>query len=643
MSIKLASFDIFDTCIIRRCGLPEKIWDLMLDELFEKNDEESRLSFKTQRFFAETIASRKNPFPSFEQIYNEIDFRRLKITKHEAMETELRIETKEIKPNNDIKQIINSYRSKGFKICFISDMYLSNDFIKNILIKFSLFEDGDEVYISNECKASKKDGSLFDYVQKKESVSPRHWIHYGDNKKKDVTNPQNKGIQAVWYNKTQYSTYEKQWLQNARLFKNRNAIELYTGLCRYIRIQNNFDIKQVLAANFVSSIYIPYVKFIFYEAQKRNIKDIYFIARDGHILYEIAQELKETEKINLIYLEISRKSLFPCFFYKADFEELQFILNQTTEMTIAEALTYIGINNDCFFEKISSKFNLQQRVDETIVPDLAAFLESTFKKDILENSTNKRSLFVDYLKQVGFWNKKELALVDVGWVGSTRYCLNRILQNENQEKIKTFYWGFKRRLTQFPDDGLLFIFNKLNGPVGVLDAWLIENYASANSQGSTIGFAQKQNVIYPVKDCNKTEIDLATINESICKEIASYYNQFIHSEEENFDVFSCCGVSTLEQIKKCPPKDFVQTIAHIKADENWGKYLNIVDSLNWKDLFALLIWGNTYKKTKWFEASLSLKLGDKKDFFNYISKKTSNTIIARLIRRTWPQKRFFQC
>ena len=190
------SFDVFDTCLIRRCGLPSKIWDLMADRLFNKDDDRGRLSFVGNRSLAENKAARRSSYPTLSDIYDELDVAQWGFEKKQVMNLEMEIEEQELFPNPEMLKVVEDYREKGFVIAFISDMYLPMEFIKKILMKFGFCKECERIFVSAECKAGKYDGKLFDDVLKETGVKAKRWIHYGDNERSDYRIPKAKGIKV---------------------------------------------------------------------------------------------------------------------------------------------------------------------------------------------------------------------------------------------------------------------------------------------------------------------------------------------------------------------------------------------------------------------------------------------------------------
>ena len=83
--MKLASFDIFDTALIRRCGKPENIFYLMAERLWPKN------SAKQQEFFKLRVESGKLKKNSGEVMLEEV-YDRLQITDYRLQITDCRLQ-----------------------------------------------------------------------------------------------------------------------------------------------------------------------------------------------------------------------------------------------------------------------------------------------------------------------------------------------------------------------------------------------------------------------------------------------------------------------------------------------------------------------------------------------------------------------
>lgn len=125
--MRLATFDIFDTTLVRICGVPDAIFGLMAMELWP-DSESSRTAFINRR---RQVAAEAGVNASLTDIYSKIGETEFAPYGQEILQkTELEIESRMLIANPVIKKIISSLRAEGYIIKFLSDMYLPSDFLK---------------------------------------------------------------------------------------------------------------------------------------------------------------------------------------------------------------------------------------------------------------------------------------------------------------------------------------------------------------------------------------------------------------------------------------------------------------------------------------------------------------------------------
>ena len=307
--MKIASFDIFDTCLVRKCGTPQNMLDVLSLRVFKSNVSECvRQNFVSLRRIAEESLL-INKSATLIDIYDKVpQFSSELKKKEELIQLELELESQLLVPVISIREKITRLRNNGYHIVYISDMYLPSSFLKEILITYGFFKDGDCIYVSAECGAVKGDGSLFKYVAKNESLRYNDWEHFGDNKIADYCIPKKLGINAhlVEYG---YNYYPQCWI-NKNFGANFKLSNILAGLCRSIRLSNEKD-KQL---DFIVDIILPYsfslVNDWLRQAEEDGISKLYFCSRDTYHLFEIAKMLEPIyPSIESHYLYISRKSL----------------------------------------------------------------------------------------------------------------------------------------------------------------------------------------------------------------------------------------------------------------------------------------------------------------------------------------------
>lgn len=632
------SLDIFDTCLIRKCGEPRKIWDLMADELFDKEDYCGRLSFVGNRSVVEKRMMDENFYPTLNDIYEEFDVSQWGFESSQIMQLEMELEERELCPNPQMLDVVNKYRLEGFSVSFISDMYLPSVFLKKILVKHGFCKENEKVYVSAECKASKNDGSLFDYVFKDTGTKAKQWIHYGDNEKSDYLEPKSKGVKSFWIKNTLFTEEEKRWISDARFYTHKHEIELWAGLCRYARVNLDDSECTERAVDLISSLYIPYVRYIMDVSKEQEISVLYFLARDAHIFLQIAEQFKNRyPNVELKYLKLSRRSLYPCVFYEVNDYEMELTICQCIAQTAKKSVEYIGLKWESLSPKTRNQFSADYRF--TSVRKAKAFAKCLIENDrkmILEKSSNYREMLLGYLRQEGVLGFRKIASVDLGWIGSCRCILNYILKKEKYRTCDAFYWGASNMLMNGTIDDRLYVFQRQYDISHYSSGSVLffEHYASINDEESTVGYIKKKNEFFPIKKkTNDVDREMVVLNESVLTWFAKKYMSTALDREAMRDVFLCCGLRQLQNLQDKPNSRELKFFSFIST-ENFGCVIKLVQPLLLKNIFALLVWGIP-AEPQWLPAAVKKTFGPFAELFVKTYNYTSRTKLAHLLRLWW--------
>ena len=201
---KTYSYDIFDTCLVRACGSCMAVYDLMAKSVLGAGKGDGSLcpDFVTERCAAELRARKKlihgkKEEVTLEEIYEECDFSAFtSMPKRVIMQVELEIEKAVLMPVREIKKEIDGLHAQGQCILFVSDTYLPEGFLRDVLTMHGLFKDGDALFVSSSTFKTEALGSLFRLIRKQLHVDYKAWIHKGDNRYCDFYMPQELGIHA---------------------------------------------------------------------------------------------------------------------------------------------------------------------------------------------------------------------------------------------------------------------------------------------------------------------------------------------------------------------------------------------------------------------------------------------------------------
>lgn len=450
---KLYSFDIFDTLITRKVATPKGIFVLMKDIINQSpqfadlpNDVKTNFfNYRTNsEFYLRQINNQWNDGKdiSLDMIYNHIQHTYF-LTNEQTQaikELEIQLELDNIIPIKENIEKLKVLLEKGKRVVLISDMYLPEYIIKEMLLKCDPVLCQVKLYLSSTLGFMKTKQALFHYVKEQENVEFREWTHMGDNKFADFFCARKLGIKAVLYPYVKFKEYEKSLL----VANSQNSfVQISLGCAKNIRL-NKFpnDEKAQLGASLAGPILFPYIYWLLDQAQKRGIERLYFIARDGYILKLIADLIiKENNlPIKTKYIYGSRKA-WRISALNLDDDELYRQFIQFTMYEPKKIPQAFGLTKEEFLSILPKKL----RNYSTSKPDkrLAEYLYNN--KDVLkfaiEKNKAQKECVINYLKNTIDCTDDKFAFVDLDGSGLTQNCLARLMNNFYDKKIKSFYYA----------------------------------------------------------------------------------------------------------------------------------------------------------------------------------------------------------
>ena len=329
-TVKVVSFDIFDTLILRNTYEPKDVFKF-LDIEFNKLGGSSYVNFKKIRELSEESCRNKMGREiTFEEIYDYIieNYHISKDKCYKLMAIEKDLELRFMSQRKFGRRLYDMAKAYGKKVVLTSDMYHDKAFITRLLLKCG-YASVDPLYLSSEVFKTKWDGVLYDYVLSKENIKPNEMVHIGDNYHSDYEVPLHKGIRSFYMPSAHQKFVET---TKGRLFETNKLIETYASLQNFQTIRNmlaivqnklfdnpyvNYDVdKTVFNAQSGNLGYIAVGMLLvalneWIKKSTKGIDTIQFVARDGHLPMKAFEILKTFDhnlpKTN--YLYISRKAL----------------------------------------------------------------------------------------------------------------------------------------------------------------------------------------------------------------------------------------------------------------------------------------------------------------------------------------------
>lgn len=283
-----------------------------------------------------------------------------------------------------------------------------------------------------------------------------------------------------------------------------------------------------LSVNLITPVLVMYVYWILTEARHRNINRLYFLARDGYVLYHIAIGLCEKMKLDIecSYFYCSRYSLRMatyCFFDESAYEKL-FI--HAYKLSPRNMLKRAGFSKDERFnvykEMSCVPFNENAVMSRSEFNDFCDRVKKTsyFKNLLKSKSDIAYKNTIAYIRQEGMQNYDRIGIVDLGWTGSMQYTLRRLLDSNGIEtRVIGFYIGMlEKPRFQENSEYITWLFDEKNT---YTKSWfahnLLECMCSA-PHGMTVGYCSENGRIKPVFEKSENPHEFISTQKKISDE-----------------------------------------------------------------------------------------------------------------------------
>lgn len=447
-SIKVISFDIFDTLIARNITRPLDVYKI-LEQACYKYTNGRITNFCQLRCIAE-VESRKLT-KSNETSLNLI-YKFIKLNFHIDDEIIVKLKKLEISIENKLSTL-QIYGNKLFKIAqisnkpivYTSDMYLPRNAILSLL-KNNGYPCNYQLFLSVDEDASKKEGKLFDIVLDKLKISPNELLHIGDNKNNDHNVPNSKGIKTFRIlSPIQSMKKNPSWkylLENYDGIATSMILSLIANKYWSNNVKENECLSmfndyngKIFGYSCIGPMIFGYVYWIIQNCIKNKINKIFFLAREGKfckIAYDILVQ-NYSNAPSAEYLYTSRRALN--------------IATLNSELDIISIASQPFVNNSNIKQLLNSRFGISR---ELIPGKYNVNLEYTnegrlkliksaldLKELIFEEARIEKELYEKYINNFNIQNDDNIAIVDIGWKCRMQFNLENIFNRP----IVGFYYS----------------------------------------------------------------------------------------------------------------------------------------------------------------------------------------------------------
>ncbi|CAH3551034.1 HAD family hydrolase [Enterobacter roggenkampii] len=423
---EVISFDFFDTLFSRPLADPEDAFDILGEKLNIKDFRARRQDAQTKAF--RTMKKNNRKEITIADIYAEFSEK-----EHDSKvlcEAEYQLELSLVEPNPVIFSFFKRLIASGKKVVVTSDMYLPATFFKDALEKYGVT--GIDVFSSADENATKRDtGELFDILIKKLKVLPDKVIHLGDNHTSDYVRPKEKGLEAFYY----LSHYADTLSKGLPL-----SVSIAQGLVKHHSGCNVLDSYKSLGFIYGGTVAVGFLSWIIGKIKEHSIDHVLFLSRDGYIMKKMVEQDGSCNLVKSDYFYGSRTSLTLSTINDENFVEyLPFLLSGAEGLQPRELLERIGVTPPD--ESVMASFGLS--ANKVLTPELFPLMSQflfAYRWQILQVCRRNRRGLYSYIKSVGIKAGDKIALVDVGWSGTTQEAFYTAIKDIIDVEIHGYYF-----------------------------------------------------------------------------------------------------------------------------------------------------------------------------------------------------------
>ncbi|MTW20821.1 HAD family hydrolase [Allochromatium palmeri] len=532
------SFDIFDTLITRRVGTPRGVFVHLQRRL--RADPQGLPRELCEHFAYERVAAEyaarieaRERHPKATHQVEEIDFadihaclgRRHGLTQADIerlMALELAAEAEFLYGVPEMLAQFRALAERGERVVLISDMYLRRQDLKRLLDGIDpLLLEAAPLYLSSEIKLNKASGRLFEHVAEVEGVALAEIRHIGDNPISDISRPREKGCQVTLFDAC-HLTPDEAFGANEDDF----GWQVSAGVLRESRLTLDSD-RARLGAIHAAPLLLPFVHWVIDQARTQGHDRLYFLARDGQVLLDIARRLGLAD-LETRYLHVSRLACHRC--VDQDYAALvDWILVSHREMSLIDIAHRLSARPETLIERLQAAIGLSGSPDAPLDAQARRHLRARLTADpelrslVLEQAALERARLLDYLNQEGLTDGDPICLVDVGWSGTIQDSLHAILNAETPDQddapgaisLHGLYWGLmgQARATGSSNRKTAFAFQPgqfWRDPTALRE--IVECFTAAD-HGSTLGYEPRDGVHQPILNAEGAEIQAWGLSE----------------------------------------------------------------------------------------------------------------------------------
>ncbi len=405
------SFDLFDTLIMRKVLFQSDVFELVDNRLRQHGIVIE--DFPVKRMASEKELCRERA-PKLSEIYSHMKhtYGIVEIEPEQMAVMEWEIDCGLLVPRREVCRLLSDLERQGKKIYIVSDSYYNKKQIVRILRQCGITRYTD-VFVSCEYGKGKQQGLFREY---KEEADAWSYCHIGDDVAADVEYAEKSGIstcrlysgidfleQAGYMGLWDYTECLSDRIRIGMFVANvfNSPFQFETEECR-IAVSAAYDIGYI----FFAPMICDFVMWFREQADKHQLENILFCARDGYLVKQLYDEL--CNQISSVYFLTSRMAAI-----RAGMENEE-------DIRYVESMKFSG----SLFKQLEERFGIRVNI-ENQENERTGLLD--YRQEILERAAVNRKNYYTYIEQLGI-KKGITGFFDFVARGTTQMYIGRLME-----------------------------------------------------------------------------------------------------------------------------------------------------------------------------------------------------------------------
>jgi O-antigen biosynthesis protein len=412
----------------------------------------------------------------------------------------------------------------------ISDFYLPSEALVRILAHHGVAKHFAAIYVSCDFMRTKRDGTLFDEVLRREEVSAGELLHVGDNTKADYEVPLKRGVDAFLFTdaveekrKKYFRVHLDALLTGGGHIVSERATHEVLGFgevaVRGARSAAGdpvtgaaVDVPRVPSVDLLALVFAGFGLFILEKSLRVKTEKVFFATREGEFFRKVYDLLASHDVLGAGHypastmIEVSRRATFAASLRNTSLQEMMRLWSMYSVQSMQAFAKSLNLDTGkmasfCAAYQLPCDELVKYPWQDARVQRL--FEDSKFQSWLASESMRQRDQLWSYLEKAGFEpaDNRTRLMVDIGWRGSIQDNLAFLVNGQIEGAYLALYSYVAEQPSNAQKHGFLADHNKDSVAFHVGDFAPLE-FITNGRGGSVTGYKNGKSLrdVYPAEE-----------------------------------------------------------------------------------------------------------------------------------------------